>query len=350
MKKTAIITGGAGFIGCNLADRLLRLGWRVAVADNLSRRGTEKNLRWLKERHSGILFERTDVRNAKRAARLFEKYATADLVAHLAGQVAVTSSITAPRADFEANALGTLNVLEGVRAAWGLSPSRKVRSPFFIYASTNKVYGGMERVACVRKGGRWAYRDFPRGIPETVALDFHSPYGCSKGAADQYVMDYARIYGLAGVSFRQSCIYGERQFGVEDQGWVAWFAIAAATGRPITLYGDGTQVRDMLYIGDLVDAYLAAYARRGKTAGQAYNIGGGPENAMSLLQLAELLEKLMGRKITLKRGKKRPGDQPVFIADVRKASRDFGWRPATSAPDGVKRLLAWVRSNSAPFR
>jgi CDP-paratose 2-epimerase len=350
VKSTVIITGGAGFIGCNAADRFLRRGHRVVVVDNLARAGAAANLAWLKKNHRDVVFVKQDIRDFNGLERIFTKFAPADTVLHLAAQVAVTTSVTNPRNDFEINALGTFNVLEAIRSAYALSPSRKKKAPFVVFASTNKVYGGMEDITVVEKNGRYAYRDLKHGIPENRLLDFHSPYGCSKGAADQYVIDYSRIYGLDSVAMRQSCIYGYRQFGIEDQGWVAWFTIAAHLGKKITIYGDGKQVRDMLFIEDLLDAYEAAIKNRKTVSGKAYNIGGGPKNVMSLLELVAALEKRRGGKIPLSFSGWRPGDQPVFVCDVRKALREFGWAPTTSTKDGVAKISDWVAANIKLFR
>src|SRR3984957_2310462 len=260
--------GRAGSTGPNAASRYLRQGHEVVVVDDLSRPGVDRNLAWLKDQGQ-LTFLKVDIRRAHETQQVFQDHRDAGLVLHLAGQVAVTTSVVDPRTDFEINALGTLNVLEGVRLA-------KIRSPL-LYSSTNKVYGGIEDVGVVEANGRYQYRDLPDGVSEERGLDFHSPYGCSKGAADQYVRDYHRIYGLSTVVFRQSCIYGYRQFGAEDQGWVAWFMIALQLGQPITVYGDGKQIRDILFIDDLLDAYDAAVARIDVSAGQIYNVGGGPE-------------------------------------------------------------------------
>jgi CDP-paratose 2-epimerase len=265
-----------------------------------------------------------------------------DVIYHLAGQVAVTTSVLDPRDDFENNALGTFNALEAARTAGS--------NPIFVYASTNKVYGGMEDVIVEEEATRYRYRDLPLGIPETQPLDFHSPYGCSKGAGDQYVRDYARIYGLRTVVMRQSCIYGTRQFGIEDQGWVAWFIIAAVTGKPITIYGDGKQVRDILFIRDLLDVYQAALDRIDATAGQVYNIGGGPENTLSVwAELGPMLARLLGRKVDVSHGDWRPGDQRICIMDTRKAQRELGWRPKVGVAEGVRRLYEWVAANKELF-
>ncbi len=266
----------------------------------------------------------------------------ADVIVHLAGQVAVTTSVTHPRPDFEANALGTFNALEAARLSG--------RNPIFIYASTNKVYGGMEDVRIVEKATRWQYADLKEGCGESQPLDFHSPYGCSKGAGDQYVRDYARIYGLRTIVFRQSCIYGPRQFGVEDQGWLAWMIIAAVTSRQITIYGDGKQVRDVLHVDDLLDAYDAAIRGMDAAAGQVYNVGGGVKNVLAVWsEFGPLLEQLLGRKIAVAQADWRPGDQRVFYADVRKAKRELGWEPRIPLADGIQRLFEWVNANRALF-
>jgi CDP-paratose 2-epimerase len=341
----ALITGGAGFIGCNMARRLMQEGWEVVIYDNLSRPGTARNLAWLKQQGS-FKFVKGDVRQASKLEKLLKGLRGLDAVFHYAGQVAVTTSVVDPREDFEINAGGTFNVLEALRKS--LPKSSKGR-PALFYASTNKVYGGMEDIKIHEKGGRYQYQKLSKGIPEDRLLDFHSPYGCSKGAADQYVRDYSRIYQFPTVVFRQSCIYGYRQFGVEDQGWVAWFTIAAALGKTITIYGDGKQVRDILFIDDLCDAYLKAFKAIARTAGQVYNIGGGHQNQMSLLELLDFLGEFLGKPIATKFGPWRPGDQPVFVSDIAKAQREFAWSPKVGVREGVKRLHAWVMENKALF-
>lgn len=339
-KPKALITGGAGFIGVNAARGFSRLGWDVTVWDNLSRRGAEDNLRWLK-RVGPFRFRKIDLRHDKPVKMAFAA-AHFDFVLHCAAQVAVTTSVTNPREDFECNALGTFNLLEGIR--------RFCPEAFLVYASTNKVYGGMESCRIVERNGRYEYANLKAGVSEEQPLDFHSPYGCSKGSADQYVRDYSRIYGLATTSFRQSCIYGYRQFGMEDQGWVAWFTIAHALGRPITIFGDGKQTRDILFIDDLVEAYKKAWKHRKKVAGEVYNIGGGPKNQFSLLQLLRLLESESDRPVKYSFAKARPGDQKAFVADVRKARRDFGWQPTCSCKQGIQKLNRWVNANLNLFR
>lgn len=335
------ITGGAGFIGANLADYHLRLGHDVVVFDDLSRAGTWANLSWLRNRHpDGLKVMRGDVRDFGALTETMDPETTR--VYHLAAQVAVTTSVEDPREDFEINALGTLNVLEAVRT--------RAPDSIVVYASTNKVYGGMESIAVAEGETRYSYEDRPCGISEDEPLDFHSPYGCSKGAGDQYVRDYARIYGLRTVVMRQSCIYGPRQFGVEDQGWMAHFCIAARMGRPIIIYGDGKQVRDVLWIDDLISAYELAADRIDAVSGQIYNIGGGPRYSVSVWkEFGRILEQLRGERLPVVYGEWRPGDQPVYVSDVRKAERDFGWRPQVGPEAGVERLWKWVDENAELF-
>lgn len=338
------ITGGAGFIGCNYAHRLLGRGERVTVYDNLSRQGAADNVAWLREQHASDAFRLLvqDVQDADAVVEAMPGGWSVDVVVHLAGQTAVTTSVQDPRADFEANALGTFNVLEAARR---LDPA-----PILLYASTNKVYGGMEDASVLERDTDYAYADFPYGVPETQPLDFHSPYGCSKGAGDQYVRDYARIYGLPTVVLRQSCIYGPRQMGVEDQGWVAWFIIAAVTGKPITIYGDGKQVRDVLYVDDLLDAYDAAVSHIDAAAGEVFNVGGGPDNTMSVWrEFDPILERLLGRTIPVDYSDWRPGDQRIYVSDIRKAGAMLGWRPQVGVEEGVARLYQWVVDNRDLF-
>lgn len=340
MSKHVLVIGGAGFIGSNVADAFLRSGSRVTIYDNFSRPGGDANARWLKSVHRRrVRVLRGDIR--RRGPALRRLMDEVDLVIHNAGQVAVTTSVADPRSDFETNAAGTFEVLEALRA------SR--RRPPMIFSSTNKVYGNLPGVRTRRLGRRYAFAGAPHGISEAQPLDFHSPYGCSKGAADQYVRDYARIYGLPTVVFRKSCIYGPRQFGVEDQGWVAWFTIAALHGRPITIYGDGKQVRDVLYVDDLVRAYRAAFRRIRNAAGEVYNIGGGPRNTLSLLELLEMLERLMGRPVPVRYDDWRPGDQVIYVSDIRKARRELGWSPAVGPEAGVRRLHRWIAANRRLF-
>ena len=341
MAGYTLITGGAGFIGSNYAARCLSRGEEVVIFDNLSRRGADSNIEWLSDRFNRKSFEliKEDIRDVdavKTAAK------GADRILHLAAQVAVTTSVTDPKTDFEINANGTFNALEAARASG--------RKPAFLYASTNKVYGGMEDVAVVELESRYDYQDLPDGASEKQPLDFHSPYGCSKGCGDQYVRDYYRIYDLPTVVFRQSCIYGTRQFGVEDQGWLAWFIIAAITGHPITIYGNGKQVRDVLFIDDLLDAYDAAFGHIKTSAGQVFNIGGGRDNSIAVwTEFRPLLENLLGKPIKTRIREWRPGDQPVFISDIRKAQSLLGWQPKIGVEQGIRRLFNWVKENQSLF-
>jgi CDP-paratose 2-epimerase len=320
---------------------LLRAGHDVVVADNLSRLGAGANLAWLVEQ--GLKhFVKLDVRDAQAVDALLHEHSDADAVLHLAGQVAVTTSVLDPRSDFEINALGTLNVLEAVRLQAGGGPA-------VLYSSTNKVYGHLDHVGVVERDGRYAYEDRPFGVDESEPIDFHSPYGCSKGAGDQYVRDYARIYGMKTVSFRQSCIFGTRQFGIEDQGWVAWFCLAATRGQKFTIFGDGKQIRDTLWVGDLIDAYETALERIDTVSGHVFNLGGGPRNTLSLLELVGMLEAHFGHALHPGFADWRPGDQRVFVADIRKAARLLDWSPQVSTTEGVARLLAWIDRNRELF-
>jgi CDP-paratose 2-epimerase len=336
--RPVVITGGAGFIGTNLADRLLGQGRRVRLLDNLSRPGVERNLAWLRARYGERLgVEIADVRDA---AAVRKAVRGAEAVFHFAAQVAVTTSLDDPLYDFQVNALGTLNVLEAVRQSdQGGAP------PPLIFTSTNKVYGGMEDVALGCTRGRYEPADrqlAARGFSEDRPLDFHSPYGSSKGAADQYVLDYARSYGLRTVVFRMSCIYGPHQFGTEDQGWVAHFLIRALEGRPITLYGDGRQVRDVLYVGDLVRAFLLAEEHVGEIAGRAFNIGGSAAHTTSLLELVERIAALHGRRPEVAFEGWRTGDQRYYVSDVRRFAEATGWQPCVGLEEGLGKLYNWL--------
>jgi CDP-paratose 2-epimerase len=332
---TTLITGGAGFIGSNLAHRLLSDGRRVRVLDNLSRPGVEQNLQWLRKQH-GTRLEMVvaDIRDVDAVNRAV---AGVDQVFHFAAQVAVTTSLLRPREDFEINAQGTLNLLEAVRA-------RPVPPPLLM-TSTNKVYGALQDLPLTADGQRYQPRDAKlraSGVAETRPLDFDSPYGCSKGAAEQYVLDYARSYGLSTCVFRMSCIYGPRQFGTEDQGWVAHFILRALRGDPITLYGDGRQVRDILFVDDLVQAFLLAEQHAAAIAGRAFNIGGGPGNAISLLDLLDRIEALHGVRPDTSFDEWRTGDQRWYVSDTRAFERATGWRRTVAAQDGIARLYDWL--------
>ncbi len=331
-REKVLITGGAGFIGCNTAERLIKDGYKVSILDNLSRNGVETNLEWLRT-VGQFTFIKGDIRNYPLLKKIFKENKFSGVI-HLAAQVAVTTSVKNPREDFEINGLGTLNLLEAVRESG--------QNPVFIYSSTNKVYGSLSQLKVKKLKARYALSEFPEGIPENFPLDFHSPYGCSKGTADQYVRDYGRIYGMNTVVLRQSCIYGPHQFGMEDQGWVAWFIIQALKGKTITIYGNGKQVRDLLYINDLVELYLKLL-KNFKRGAAVYNVGGGTKNTLSLLEFIRILEDLFGRKIAIKFSSSRPGDKKVFICDIRKIAREFNWFPGVSIHDGIKSLFKWLR-------
>jgi CDP-paratose 2-epimerase len=336
-----LVTGGAGFIGANLAARLIQNGAKVTVLDNLSRPGAEANIEWLtnlsKNGHLTIITG--DINDF---SKLSQACKGVTCIFHFAGQVAVTTSVSDPKKDFLDNALGTLNVLEAARASGC--------EPIVVYSSTNKVYGGMDDIEFEECATRYEYKTQTAGIPESQPLDFHSPYGCSKGAADQYVRDYSRIYGLKTIVMRQSCIYGYRQFGIEDQGWLAWFIIAALKERPITIYGNGKQVRDILFIDDLLDAYESAVAQIQNTSGKIYNVGGGAKNTISVwTEFAPILESLLGRPIKVTIKDWRPGDQKIYVSDIRAAKLDFGWGPKVGIEEGITRLFNWMKSNRDLF-
>jgi CDP-paratose 2-epimerase len=338
-----IVTGGAGFIGSNVAAAFLNSSRRVTVFDSLQRPGSERNLEWLHSHPnaSRLRFVHGDVRDTD-LVRSVVGAPDVHLVFHFAAQTAVTTSVVAPREDLDVNILGTHNVLEAVRM------SRAAAAPMLFFTSTNKVYGSLPNRQVIEVDTRVRFAD-PEidefGISEREPLDFHSPYGCSKGAADQYVRDYARIYNLPTVVFRMSCIYGPRQFGNEDQGWVAHFMLAVASGAPLTIYGTGKQVRDLLFVDDLVRAFKLAALHIDRTAGHVYNIGGGVANSISVwTELGPRLEVLAGRRLAVRMEQWRPGDQPVFVSDTRRAARHFGWTPQVGLDDGLRRLWVWAQS------
>ncbi|MFL6585174.1 MAG: NAD-dependent epimerase/dehydratase family protein [Chthoniobacterales bacterium] len=337
-ERPILITGGSGFVGCNLADRLCGDGHPVLLFDNLSRAGVEQNAAWLRERHGDLVqVEVSDTRDSHALAAAVQR---SSFVFHLAAQVAVTTSLVAPIHDFEVNARGTLNLLEAVRACENPPP--------VVFTSTNKVYGALGDVELTLVGNRYEPVDEAiraRGVAENQPLDFYSPYGCSKGAADQYIVDYARTFGLPAVVFRMSCIYGPHQFGTEDQGWVAHFLIRAMQERAITLYGDGKQVRDVLFVEDLVDAFLLAKGNMRRLSGQVFNIGGGRANTTSLLELIEVIERLEGKRPRLVWDSWRPGDQRYYVSDVSKFQTATGWLPKLSMRDGVQRLHEWLQAS-----
>lgn len=340
--KPILITGGAGFVGSNLAHRLLSAGHRVRLLDNLSRAGVERNLRWLMETHGDLVdIEVPDVRNL---SIIKQAVKDASQVFHFAAQVAVTSSLVDPIEDFEINARGTLNLLEAIRAAQNPPP--------LIFTSTNKVYGNLSDLEFTKEDSRYTPVDSlvrEHGIAENRPLDFHSPYGCSKGAADQYVIDYARTYRMPTAVFRMSCIYGPHQYGNEDQGWVAHFVIRSISGKPITIYGDGRQVRDILFIDDLIDAFLLAQQHIATVAGSAFNIGGGAANSISLLELLDLLAELHGGDVSVRFEDWRAADQRYYVADTSKFSGLTGWQPRVNVNEGVRRLFEWIKTGNDDF-
>lgn len=333
-----LITGGCGFLGCNLAHEAIRRGESVTVIDNLSRIGAADNLAWLRDAGE-FQFAHVDVRSAEDVSRVISAERP-DRIFHLAGQVAMTTSLEAPRHDFEVNVIGGLNLLEAVR--------RHAAKATVIYSSTNKVYGDLESLRYEEKPTRYAAVDFPRGFDESLPLNFCSPYGCSKGSVDQYMLDYARMFGLNTVVFRHSSVFGVRQFSTFDQGWVGWFVKQALRAReqpeaePFTIAGNGKQVRDVLFIDDLVQCYFAAADSIDATRGKPFNIGGGMNNSMSLLELFGLLEKTLGVTLRYQSLPWRQSDQKVFVADTARAESTFGWRPTVGAPDGIRKMIEWI--------
>jgi CDP-paratose 2-epimerase len=339
--RSVLIFGGAGFIGSNLAQRLLQTtDAKIHIFDNLSRTGARHNLDCLQKMAAGSGRLQITVGDVRDAAMVERAVRFATEIYHCAAQVAVTTSLADPRLDFEVNLGGTLNILEAAR--------KSGRRPFLLFTSTNKVYGGLATHALVRSPTRYEYRDVP-GISESQPLDFHSPYGCSKGAADQYVRDYARMFGVPTVVFRMSCIAGPQQFGNEDQGWVAHFLYSALRGAPIVIYGDGRQVRDILCVDDLLRAMEAAREQTSVTAGQIYNVGGGPENTISLLELMDRIEKITGRRVEYERAAPRSGDQLVYVTDFSKLRRETGWTPELGIPQTLARMYEWWKRNRDLF-
>lgn len=348
-KEKVLVTGGAGFIGSHVAESHAKKGNDVIVFDNLSRehllgKGYKKaNYNWnYLRRYNNIKLIKGDITNFE---ELKEASKDVDAIIHTAAQTAVTTSPADPKTDFMINMLGTLNILEAAR----ISKS----DPAIIYTSTNKVYGdNVNKINVIEKETRYTFENkFRNGIPETFPIDLceHTPYGCSKLAADLYTQDYAKIYGLKTAVFRMSCIYGPRQFGVEDQGWVAWFTIATVTGKPITIYGNGKQVRDILYVTDLVNAFDNFLQRKNQLSGEVFNMGGGPENTISLLELLDMLEKLIGKRSEITFSNWRTSDQKVYISNISKAKEKLGWKPKVSPKEGVKRLVDWVSENKHLF-
>ena len=342
LTNTVLVTGGAGFIGSNLADRLAGMGHHVRILDALARPGVEANLSWLQRRHGArIIPIVADIRDRYAVERATTGVAA---VFHMAAQVAVTTSMDDPHLDFDVNLRGTLNVLEALR--------RHADPPPLVFASTNKVYGALSDIPLARDGDAYLPTD-PRlrasGIDEARPLSFYTPYGCSKGAADQYVLDYARSFGVPSCVLRMSCIYGPRQRGTEDQGWLAHFLYSILAGRPISIYGDGRQVRDVLFVDDAIDAYMGAWTHIADVSGQAFNLGGGPANAVTLLQVLAELGEITGRKPDLHFSDWRPGDQRYFVADTRAAQAAFSLQHAVPWQDGLRRLASWVASEQRVF-
>lgn len=339
--KNIFITGGAGFIGSNLAKYHLDHGDKVLVFDNLSRSGTELNLSWLKKifkQKGNFIFVKGDIRELSQIKKHIGK---SDIIYHMAAQVAVTTSLEKPEDDFEINARGTLNMLEAYRL--------KCPNASFVYASTNKVYGGLPDVECVKKSKRYVFalKKYKEGISENRSLDFHSPYGCSKGAGDQYVRDYGRVYGLKTIVFRQSCIYGPRQFGNEDQGWVMHFVRCAVSSKKLNIYGDGYQVRDLLHVSDLINAYQTALSKVKKGEGLVYNIGGGLGNSVSLLEILDILEEKLGRRLKKNFYDWREGDQKIYISDNSKIEKELKWSPKINLSKGVEDSIGWANEISS---
>jgi CDP-paratose 2-epimerase len=335
-----LITGGCGFLGSNLAAHAIEQGIDLCVFDNLYRQGSQSNLLWLRDKGK-FEFVHGDIRNANDVQRLIQRLQP-DTIFHLAGQVAMTTSIADPRMDFEVNALGTLNVLEAVR--------QHAPEALIIYSSTNKVYGDLEQYAYEETATRYVCMDRPNGFDENTPLDFHSPYGCSKGSADQYLRDYHRIFGIKTVVFRHSSMYGGRQFATADQGWIGWFCQMAAQTRsgkrnaPFTISGNGKQVRDVLHAEDMISLYFSTFEHAEAATGQAFNIGGGIANSLSLLELFGLLEAEIKQPLQYTKLPPRESDQRVFVADIGKMAHLTGWAPKVSAQDGVSRMLAWTSS------
>ncbi len=336
-----LITGGCGFLGSNLASEVIKKGEELFVFDNLSRSGSSQNLEWLNTLGRFSFFH-GDIRNNNDVERVVQEIKP-DVVFHLAGQVAMTTSLQNPRRDFEVNVVGSVNLLEALR--------KHAPDAVVLYSSTNKVYGDLENYEYIESATRYEVKDLKHGFDEKVALDFRSPYGCSKGAADQYMLDYARNFGIKAIVFRHSSIFGGRQFSTYDQGWVGWFvsqALLAQSGqleKPFTISGDGKQVRDILFASDLINCYFMAAAAVNKCSGKAFNIGGGMSNSLSLLELFSILEHELSVKLTYQQLPWRSNDQKVFVADIRRATSEFSWQPQIDKKTGIQRMIQWVREN-----
>lgn len=336
-----LITGGCGFLGSNLAADAIARGDEVVVFDNLYRNGSRDNLLWL-QGLGHFQFQHGDIRNQNDVTRIVSKFRP-DSIFHLAGQVAMTTSISDPRMDFEVNVMGTHNLLEAVRL--------NSKDSIVVYSSTNKVYGDLEQFTYKETESRYQCVERPNGFDESTQLEFHSPYGCSKGAADQYMLDYARIFGLKTVVFRHSSMYGGRQFATYDQGWVGWFcqkAIETSQGKlkeAFTISGNGKQVRDVLHAEDMKRLYMAAVNNVDKAKGQAFNIGGAIDNSLSLLELFALLDELLNTNMTYTKLPVRESDQRVFVADIQKAKNLLSWTPQVSAQEGVTKMVDWLKNH-----
>ncbi len=334
-----LITGGCGFLGSNLASDALARGDELVIFDSLYRNGSRENLAWLRTQ-GNFKFEHGDIRNQNDIMRVVRDIQP-DAIFHLAGQVAMTTSIVNPRMDFEVNVMGTVNLLEAVR--------QYCRNSVVVYSSTNKVYGDLEQYSYVEAKTRYRCIEKPNGFDEKIQLEFHSPYGCSKGAADQYMLDYARIFGLKTVVFRHSSMYGGRQFATYDQGWVGWFcqkAVETQEGilnEPFTISGNGKQVRDVLHANDMKQLYAATIANIDRVKGQAFNVGGGVANSLSLIELLAMLEELLSVKLKFNHLPERESDQRVFVADITKVTQSLNWRPMVSAREGIALMIDWVK-------
>lgn len=335
-----LITGGCGFLGSNLASHGINEDFEILLVDNLSKEGSINNLKFLKSVKENLLFKNIDVRNYEEICKVVKSFRP-KAIFHLAGQVAMTTSLENPKEDFEINTLGTLNVLEAVRK---YSPGTRI-----IYSSTNKVYGDLNYLKYTEQATRWMIKSHPNGLSEDLKLDFTTPYGCSKGAADQYIIDYARIFGISTIVFRHSSMYGTLQHATPHQGWVGWFcrealAIRDNNSRTITIAGDGKQVRDLLHAEDMKKLYYKALTANEITCGQAYNVGGGYQNSLSLLELFEFLETLLGIKINVTKKEQRKSDQKVFIADNAKITEHLGWKPTIKYDEGIATTLKWLQA------
>src|SRR3989338_4444747 len=343
MSMKYMITGGCGFLGSNIAAELLKSGERVIIFDNLYRLGSERNLQWLRKQGE-FAFHRGDVRNWEDVESTIKREKPS-VIFHLAGQVAMTTSLERPRFDFEVNVLGSFNILESIR--------REIPEAIVIYSSTNKVYGDLEWIQYAETENRYVPIDYPNGFSENIPLDFHSPYGVSKGCADQYMLDYHRMFGIRTIVFRHSSMYGKRQFATHDQGWIGWFCQKAweqkngIDKRPFTFLGNGKQVRDVLHADDMILLYLKAARNIDKAKGQAFNIGGGMANSLSLLELFQVLENEFGTKLNFQKLPPRESDQKVFVADIAKAEKLIGWKPEVDKISGLRRMIAWIKSLSS---